>query len=82
MNQLKKISKKKRTEPLLDIETLQKLAKQASRRAIKYAENSGVSAVFVKDGKLVKRNPDHSITELKKMADKPRLRIEDIFCQA
>lgn len=82
MSQFKKVKKHKRLDPLHDIETLKKLAKQASRRAIKQAGQAGVSAVYIKDGVLVKRAPDNSISEIKRMDEKPRLTLENFVCQA
>lgn len=82
MSKVRMISRKSRKEPLHDLATLQKLAAQASRRAVQQAEKSHVSAAYVKDGKLIMRNPDHSITEVKLLSDRPRLNAEDLIWQA
>lgn len=82
MSKAKVIFRKARKEPLHDLGTLQKVANQASRRALQQAERSGVSAAYLQDGKIILRNPDHSTTEVKTVSDRPRLSAEDLICQA
>lgn len=82
MTQFKKVRKAKRNDPLSDIDTLSSLARRASRRAILSARQSGVPAVFIRDGVMFKRNPDNTIVEVKRVDSKPRLSIEDLSCQA
>lgn len=81
MSQFKKVKKSKRSDPLSDISTLSSIARRASRRAISNAKQSGVAAVFIRDGVMFKRNPDNSVVEVKRVESRPRLSIEDLTCQ-
>ncbi|MBJ7554378.1 hypothetical protein MSP8887_03783 [Marinomonas spartinae] len=82
MSKVKMISRKARKEPLHDLRTLQQVAAQASRRAMLQAEKAGVSAAYLQNGRIVLRNPDHSTTEVKLVAERPHLSAEDLICQA
>lgn len=79
--QIKSVRKRHRQAPLDDIETLQTLATQASRRAVKEARNAGVAITYIEDGRLIQRNPDRSLTELKKI-DRPKLKLDELLCRA
>lgn len=79
---VKVIHKHDRQEPLDDIKNLQKLASQASNRAVREALKAGVAISYIENGRLVQRNADKEIVELKKLESKPRLNLDEFLCQA
>lgn len=79
-NEIRK--RKRSSDPLSDVRTLQALANKASSRALKKSKDSGISVVYVENGFLVKRNPDGTVINLKTLEPKARLGKEDLICQA
>lgn len=82
MNQVKKVSKKARKEPLHDLATLQRMATQASHRAVQHAGKAGVGVSFIQGDKLMMLNPDNTTSEVRSFTHRPLLDIEDMVCQA
>lgn len=83
MSSNNEIRKRKRSsDPLSDVKTLQALAKKASSRALRKSKDSGISVVYVENGVLVRRNPDDTVVNIKTLEPKPRLGREDLICQA
>ena len=79
---VKVIRKHPRQKPLDDVKNLQKLASQASHRAVREAREAGVAITYIENGRLVQRNADQTIVELKKLEQKPKLNLDEFLCQA
>lgn len=78
----KVVKKKARKEDLNDLKTLQQMADKATRQAVKRAEAAGGYITYIEGGRLLQRNADNTIIELKPAEDKPKLRLKDLLCQA
>jgi len=75
-----KIRKHNRINAFDDNRKLLRYAQLASRNAIGESFEAGISVVYMKDGELVRENPDHEVTVVKKLQNKEKFDLREYLC--
>lgn len=76
-----KVRKHKRAGAFDDNRELMRLAKASSKSAIDSLLESGVSVVYLKDGKLVRKSPDKSISIVREGFKTEAFDLREYLCQ-
>ncbi|MDX5435965.1 MAG: hypothetical protein LPK03_02150 [Pontibacter sp.] len=75
-----KIRKYPRSKAFDDNRKLAYYAKLSSRNAIDDLLEAGISVVYLKDGKLVRKGPDNKLTVLKESENKEKFDLREYLC--
>jgi len=75
-----KIRKHGRAKPFDDNRKLMHFAKLSSREAIGDLLESGISVVYLENGKLLKRNPDQTVTVVKELENREKFDLREYLC--
>lgn len=75
-----KIRKHNRINAFDDNRKLLRYAQLASRNAIGESFEAGISVVYMKDGELVREDPDHEVTVVKKLQNKEKFDLREYLC--
>lgn len=75
-----KIRKGTRAKPFDDNRKLQYYAQLSSKNAIEDLLGAGISVVYMKDGKLVRKSPDNTLTVLKEPKNKEKFDLREYLC--
>lgn len=75
------VRKRQRVQAFDDNRKLMHFAKQSSRRAIEEMLDSGVAVVYVRDGNLVRQDPDHTVTVIKELESHDKFNLREYLCQ-
>lgn len=81
-SQIKTARKKPRQDALTDLSTLQALAGTATRQAREKARQAGIAVTFIENGRLMQRDGSGQVEELREIADKPKVSLKELLCQA
>lgn len=76
-----KVRKHKRVRAFEDNRELMRLAKASSKSAIESLLESGISVVYLKDGQLVRKAPDKSISIVSDNAREEAFDLREYLCQ-
>jgi len=77
---LKRVRIASRKDPLIDPSNLKSVGIKASKSAKTKAFSRGVSITTVRNGAIVKVDPNGRVEEIKKMDKKPFPKLEDDLC--
>lgn len=75
-----RVRKHSRIKPFDDNRMLLHYAKLSSREAIEGLLESGISVVYMKDGKLVRKSPDQTVTVVKETENKEKFNLREYLC--
>ncbi|WP_409523327.1 hypothetical protein [Nitrincola sp. MINF-07-Sa-05] len=76
-----KVRKHKRADAFEDNRELMRLAKVSSRNAIASLLESGISVVYLKDGNVVRKSPDNTITVVSEGGSAEKFDLREYLCQ-
>jgi hypothetical protein len=79
-NIVTKIRKRPRSKAFDDNRKLAHYAKLSSRHAIDDLLEAGISVVYVKDGKLVRKGPDNTLTVVKELQNREKFDLREYLC--